>query len=320
MLSLLRDDRMPIQGRSFGLVRWSPSRLSTTIPAVIVLAVLTLSSCAARTSNFKDFSQAGMAYAHTVAVVLNEAGETAIDADSMVLLKTRPHLSPDERGETIIEHNALLLERLELLRDLKRHARLLGSYFEALAALSNGGETSGVATAAEGVVSALGNLHPKIANAEIAGRPISSFVGPVAGIVVAGFKSRALEEEVKKRAPTIEQELELQRAALAAVAEQMRTDLLAQFQQQESRDVVLPYAKDAPLPANWAGRRKEMLKARVSLASVDSAAHAARRLKLAFVAIAEGRSDGFDVSTLLSEIRELRALIEHTQSKAEETN
>jgi len=294
--------------------KWYPGFLG-----VLLFIILVLPSCAARNNQFKQFSQAGIAYGKAVTVVLDEAGTAAIDTDSMVLEKSRPDLSSEERGPEITQHNKLLRERLRLLEDLKRHARLLTSYFEALAALAEGGRPSGVSTAAEGVVASLAKLHSGIADAKIGGASISSLIGPIAGIAVGRFKSKALENELKKRAETIDRELELQKAALTAVAGQLRTDLQAQIQQEESQEVVLPFVRNDPLPKSWSDRRKEMLRTQVSLASVDSAADAAERLRIAFIALAEGRSQSLEFESVVSELNALVQLIEHAQGQEQKT-
>ena len=284
---------------------------------VVVFAVLGLSSCTtARVNHFKQFSQAGIAYSNAVSVLIDDAGNAAIAADSMVLVKTRPHLSKEERQTAIIDQNKLLRERLSLLGDLKRHARLLRSYFEALGALAESNAPSGIGSAAEGVVEQLRKLHPAIETARIGDSPISSFVGNVTRIAVAHFKVAALEKELHDRASVIERELDLQQAALSAIAKQLRTDLQSQIQQEESNEVVLPYQSDEPLPSGWAERRTEALKAHLSLASANAAADAARELKVAFVSLSEGRFQFVDVPKLIDGINEIVSLIEKVQGKA----
>ena len=94
-------------------------------------------------------------------------------------------------------------------------------------------------------------------------------------------------------------------------------DLQAQIQQQESNDVVMPFVKDGPLPGAWSNERKEILQSQISLASVDAAADAASKLKIAFVALAEGRFQLVDVPTLISEVSEVVSLIEKIQGRQE---
>ncbi len=293
---------------------------ASKISILLGLAVLCLivSSCTAvRTNQFKQFGQAGVAYSDAVTEMLDASGSAAIDVDSMVLVKTRQPLSTTERSEAILEHNKLLRDRLAVLGDLRRHARLMRSYFEVLGTLAESQGPSQIGTAAEGVVQALGNLHPSIQNAMVGSFPVADFVGSVTQIVVANFKAAALENELKKHGQTIERELDLQHAALSALAREMRVDLQAQIQQQESNDVVMPFVKDGPLPGEWSNERKEILKSQISLASVDAAADAASKLKIAFVALAEGRFQLVDVPTLLSEVSEVVSLVEKIQGRQE---
>jgi hypothetical protein len=288
------------------------------VPAVLVLMSLSLmaSSCAAvRINQFKQFSQAGTSYSNAVVDLLDASASPAIDTDSMELVKDRESFTTEKRKNAILDHNKALRERLLILGDLKRHARLLSSYFEVLGTLAESNAPSEVGSASEGVVQALGKLHPSIQNAEIGHASVASFVGGVTQIVVGHFKAAALESELKKRAPTIERELDLQQAALSALAEQMRVDLQAQLNQQESNDIVLPFVTDGPLPGSWSGERKQILQSQLSLASVNAAADAARKLKIAFVALAEGRFQLVDVPTLLGQISEVVSLIEKIEGK-----
>jgi hypothetical protein len=276
------------------------------------------SSCTtARVNHFKNFSEAGAAYSDVVEVLLDEAGTAAIDTDSLVLMKTRPALPVEERKQAILNHNQLLRERLTILGDLKRHVYLLRTYFQALAALAESDAPSGIGTATEGVVSALGKLHPRIKEGKIGELDVSSFVNPVTRIAVAHFQVAALEKELKARAQTIERELDIQQAALSAVAKGLRTDLRSQIQQLESKDVILPYVREGSLPHEWKQKRREALSAHFVLSSADAAADAAKKLKISFVGLSEGRFTLVDVPALVNDINEILSLIEKIKGEGE---
>jgi len=288
---------------------------NTTAVLVLTLLSFVASSCgAARTNQFKQFSQAGTTYTTAVIDLIDASGSTTIDADSLELVEDREHLTTEQR-KRIVDHNKELRTRLAILGDMKRHAHLLNSYFEVLGALADSNAPSQIGSAADGVVQALGKIHPSIQNAKIGEAPVANFVGDVTQIVVAHFKAAALEAELKKRAKTIERELDLQQAALSALAQQMRVDLQAQINRQESKDIVLPFVADGPLPGAWSSERRDLLQSQLSLASVDGAADAARKLKIAFVALAEGRFQLVDVPALLSDINEIVSLIEKVEGK-----
>jgi hypothetical protein len=262
----------------------------------------------ARVNHFQSFSHAGSAYSRAVGALLDQAGAAAIDADTLLLVRDRDVL-PD-RGKTLLERNQELRRRLAILADLKRHAQLLQSYFDALAALAGSNAPSGIGSAAEGLVKSLGQLSSRIADAKVGNYAVSGFVGSAAKIVVAHFRAAALEEELKRNAGAVARELELQEAALTAVAKALQTDLRVQLQMQETQDVALPFAGAGALPPNWQQRRKDHLQASLALTSAEAAAAAARKLKLSFVALAEGRIEVVNVPAIVSDINDLLTLME----------
>jgi len=122
------------------------SHLCSVLTALFLagLPQITSGCAAARLTQFHNFSQAGAAYTKATQAVLDEAGTAAIEADSLIAQKGRDGLrSADERRQFIIGENQELRKRLVLLGDIGRHGRLLQSYFEALAALSEGPRHTG---------------------------------------------------------------------------------------------------------------------------------------------------------------------------------
>jgi hypothetical protein len=291
--------------------KWRSVKNSLLLLAICFL----LSGCASvKINQFSRFAELGSVYSEAVTGLTKEAGNVAIDADSAALMKARENLTPKERGDTIIEHNKLLRERIGLLRDLRRHTQLLRSYFLALAALARSDEPSGIGAASEDVVKSLGKMSDRIRQAKVGNLPVSEFTGAIAKITVAQFKSAALEKELRDRAPIIERELDLQQAALEAMAEQMRTDLEVLQTREEALEVVDPFrAATTSLPSDWTKRRKELLNAHVSLNSVDAGAALARNLKLSFLALVENRLDLSDMEILFGDINEILTLIEDIQ-------
>ena len=282
---------------------------------ILLTICFLLSGCASvKINQFSRFAELGSAYSEAVTGLTKEAGNVAIDADSAALMKAREPLTPKDRGDTIIEHNKLLRERIWLLRDLRRHTQLLRSYFQALAALARSDEPSGIGAASEDVVKSLGKMSDRIKNAKVGALPVSEFIGPVVKITVAQFQRGALEKELRVRASFIERELDLQQAVLQAIAEQMRTDLEVLQTREEALEVVDPFrAATNSLPSDWTKRRKEVLNAYVSLDAVDAGAELARNLKLSFLALVENRLDLSDVEILFGDINEILTLIEDIQ-------
>ncbi|RMD69235.1 MAG: hypothetical protein D6819_07465 [Gammaproteobacteria bacterium] len=278
--------------------------------AGIWLAGLLLGGCTARVHQFHNFAEAGQAYADAMARLTIEAGEAAIDADSLALERARDALTPKERGQILLEHNRLLKERLALLADLRRHTLLLRAYFEALAALAGSGAPAGIGAASEDIIQALGETGARIQRAKVGEQPVGAFIGKAAALSVGHFRNAALEQELRARAPVLERELELQEAALEAITAQMRTDLQAALNMRATLEVFRPYRADAPLPEDWAERRKAFLTASASLASAEAARGAAGRLRQSFVALVENRFGPSDTQALLADIDAMLTWIE----------
>ncbi len=236
-----------------------------------------------------------MAYVDAADAFLEEAGDAAIDADSHVLMVARERL-PDaaERAKDLVDSNRLLRDRLSLLSDLRQHGHLLRAYFLALAALAESDGPTGIGAATEEIVTSLGALDERIKMAKVGNREVGDFTGAVVEIAVAGFRSAALERELKAHASVIERELDLQQAAMRATTE-----------------IVRPFRGTRQLPRRWPTSRREILKAAVSVESADAAGDAAEGLKTSFVKLVEDRLGISDMQALIGDIDRILDLIEN---------
>lgn len=278
----------------------------------LLAASLLMVGCASRINQFKSFSEAGAAYADVMDKMLDESGGVSIDADSKVLIDTRSAHSPGldgERDKKIEKHNKLLKERLVILGNIREHNQLLKSYFEALAALSESNEGTEIATATTGIVGELGKLNPKIANATLGNAPISSLIGPVTEIVVAGFQQAALERELNVNAQTIERELALQIAAIKAIGEIWKTDQQAMLNEKDKNNRI-DFLQDKALPKNWAANRKAILITDSSTKLVDSATDASKKLKKIFKKLVGNQAGVEDIPLIVNDLKKVLELIE----------
>ena len=106
-------------------------------PLSVALLTLVSTGCAARVTQFHDFAAAGVSYQKAADTALDDAGTAAIRANNANLVTARPNraaLPSTEREDDVKQHNGLLQKRLAILRDLRRHGRVLQRYFQALAA------------------------------------------------------------------------------------------------------------------------------------------------------------------------------------------
>lgn len=212
------------------------------------------------------------------------------------------------REKQILEHNRLLKERIALLTNIRRQAKLLEDYFSALADLAGAKDATTLGTRTSALAKELGELAPEIKAARVGGDPVADFAGPVAKLTVARFQQAALERELKARSGIIAQNLELQEAAFQAMARSMKTDLQLKLNTLETNEVVLPYSGSKALPAKWDARRREILSSQPALEALDAAAVAAGKMKESFAALCAGKFSPADYTSILKEAEEVAAL------------
>ena len=282
----------------------------TSRVVVVVALGLVASACAtARVGQFDAFARAGIQFTDAVTPVVDEAFDTAVATDTLLLLRAREDLTDSmERLERLQNSDKVLRGRLQILNDVKRHAALLKSYFAAIRALAQTEEASSITTATQDLVSNLGELNGRIT----AGTPrVNDFLGQGVSVAISSFQSAALNRELQANADTIERELDLQRAVLTAIGDQMRADLESQFTAQYSQRVELPYSRDAVLSPDWGRRRMEAFRRQELLTSLDAAADAARSLRVAYLALVEDRLDATGIQSLFDDIRRIITLAEN---------
>lgn len=283
------------------------------LSALLALALAACSS--ARVSQFDGFAAAGIKYADAIPAVYDQAFEAAVRTDSLVLREVRQKLPQKDRLAEIGESNKNLAARLEILTALKAHAAEFRAYFIALRALASSDVGSGLTQATKDLTASLGKLDSSITKLSVGKLPINDFIGQAVPLAVAQYKSAALNTELKERASTIEKELNLQEAALSAIAAQMKSDIGAQLTVQDRDEIVLPFVRDGTLPADWNEKRLQGFRRRLDLGVIDAAVSAAKNLRLSYIALAEDRLDDSGLSLLITDINKLIALAEGVKGK-----
>lgn len=162
--------------------------------------LLALTGCATgRLDQFNNLAQAGISYVTASQTVIQDAGTAAVTTDSALLVKYRPDLSQSERRALVTASDKSLKERLQVLKSIAAHGKLLQAYFEALASLSDPKAPDSVGTAAQSVYNSLAKISPTLKNATMGSAKgstsVSSFIPTVIAPIVATFKVQALDEE-----------------------------------------------------------------------------------------------------------------------------
>ena len=190
---------------------------------IFLLFSLVFTSCVtSRVNQFASFADAGKLYLTAVDGLLQETGRVAIDTDSEILLKDRDLFNQEERGDLYLVRAEVLREYLATLQDLQRHTSLLGDYFTALGQLAGTRAPSSLGDRVSAVMKSLESLHPRLKEASFGSGAAKDFMGASVPLAIASFRNQKLEAELRRNAPLIERELELQQAMVTALAGQLR--------------------------------------------------------------------------------------------------
>lgn len=279
--------------------------------------VLIVAACApAHTTETADrLADAGIVYTDAVPSVIDESFQLAVSVDSLQLQLAKPDIDRASRAARLKESDRLLEARLKILRDLKRHVALLRSYFAALKSLSESDAAPGLVGTTKGLIDRMAELRPAIADASFAGRPVKSLVGPAITLAVGAYQSAALRDELSAHGAAIERELDLERAALGAIGQQMTADLDILVQIRERNPIAEAYLRDGPLPSDWSARRAAAFQTTVRSDNLDAARKAAAALHDSWVALVEGRLGEGGVALLLRDVASLKTLVDELAQK-----
>ncbi len=278
---------------------------------IILLIFIGFTSCVStRVNQFAEFANAGRQYARAMESLTTEAGGLAIDADSELLLKGREELSREERGKMYIDRSEALKELLGTLQGIRKHSRLLERYFNALGALAGSDPTAALTSELNSVVSSLAGLHPGLERASIGNSKVTDFMGAAVPLVLSGIKQQALEEELRRNAPVIERELELQSALLKALSQQMTEDLEMLLDMKDYSGVIRPFVEAASLGDPWKARRKEVLTGYLSVDAAEKATSAAESLQRGFRDLIERRMGIAGFAPVFSDVHAMLDLVE----------
>lgn len=275
---------------------------------VLLTLILTLflSACASvQTVEYADkIADAGIAYADTLPQLYDESFVIKVTANTLYLDQQRTDLPTSSREQFLTASNNKLTARLAILRDFKRHASLLRSYFLGIKSITQSDAATGLLDSTKDVVEKLSELRrTKLGKQSLDGKKIEERMVPIMKLVVAVHKNNVLNKELKARAPAIERELALQKAVLTVLKEQMMADKDLQVEIEERNPLVFQYIANKPLPRNWNDRRIAMFRHTIEIESLGIAEKAADNLHQSWVAFAERRVDESRLSLLTQDIK-----------------
>lgn len=283
----------------------------------VALALLvTLSGCdSARLTQFSSFAAAGSQYVQNFHQLTAQAGSAMIASDSGVLIVARTQAGPSLAAEVsdlttyVQKEDQQLEDYLLTIQKLDAHATLLGSYFAAITQLTNGSANTAVATAADSFLDSINGFNPQIEKATVGGQPIKNFLQPATSLIVDHFEVKALDAQLKKAAPVIDQALCLQEAAVDALTAQIAASQGASLQIRELTDVITPYVTPGNLPPSWATNREAFVRDAVTINGLSSAKSAISQLHTTFKLLVQDKHASPDFRTLMSEIEKMSGYV-----------
>ena len=293
-------------------------------PKAIIIPIVAMSllgACAsneARVGQFDDFAKAGAAYTESVDTLLDASLLTMIRADNQVLIRTRSLVSDQsDRADSLREHDDETIERGQVLGDIRRQTDILKDYFLAVGLLANSEEgsavadaTSGLSQSAKTLAGKLRQLSGKIDETTFGEQSIDPLLDNFAEVAVAAKQRKDLEEALKATAKPVSESIEIHKAALEAIRDQMTADFEVLSEQERTERIGLPFVNDGDLPNDWGQRRTDWLRSRLEIAELDSAVAASDKLQLAFQALLENRAEGQSFDLLLRDLNGLVDVVE----------
>jgi hypothetical protein len=292
-----------------------------TVGLTSILSIAMLSGCDAdRLDQYSEFATAGTLYVSGFHQLITQAGSAMIAVDSVVMIVDHSLIAPDLKANQakyaaqVLDHDQKLSTHLATLQLIDGHATLLGSYFAAISRLTSTKTAADTTSAATDVLKSIETLNPSVAKATFLGKSVQDYVTVGTPFVVAHLEVKALDEQLQKSAPIIDQALSLQEAAVAAISAEIKASLSDTLASREQTDVVAPYLRSTDLPANWNTNREAFLRARVTLTNVESAQAAIKQLHVSFKQLVENKAANVDLQTLIGEITKMTAYVNAVDS------
>lgn len=263
------------------------------------------------------FAQAGATYAEALDRLLIAAAEVQIDSHSEELIARRSLLgdpAPDSFSKRLTELNTEDEARLEVIRDLRQHARLLGRYFAALTELATSGEPAKTSESIAALSASLNELGESLRGNQV----VKVDVAPVAKLIVGTRIRNALSRELSAREAILRRELDTQSKLLHALAAVLRQNLATSKNHRMQRLVIDRIVPKPPAnPDQWMTDRRRLLTADLSIDQLADASAAAETLKEAFESLVTGGDARAQLDAFLTDAEALIAVLEGLQTEGQ---
>lgn len=287
---------------------------------IVVAIIATFASGCRSTDEYKKFAEAGNNFAETTNSLLIDAEKITINTTSERILNDRKNSgefqSSDEAAKNFVARYTKLSNedknRLELIKELRRHNQFLQAYFNKLIELAGSGSPDRSKAAVESIASNLQNSGSKLVGLS----PIKIDRLPSVTKIVLDARIRgALREELEKRKSTIYQEITLQEKILKQISESVETDITALRDLQEYRLVLKPLTRSAEVDEEtWITTRYEVMTRNAEVVSkIKDASDQLTKFKELFIASIEGDLTSKRLDNFIQETNSFSALVSSQQ-------
>ena len=302
---------MSLPGRSEARQRRA-ARRSAGLGLLLLFVVAGCASPERQINEAAELAEAGVAFSETLPPLYDAFFRQMVEADSLELKATRTALSGDieKLEQRLDDSDQDFRQTIAVLRDLKRHAALLKSYFIALQDLASDETGKEIPPAARQAVEDLKKVGLEVSEKKVLGTNLGSLVEPIAAYSVNAAKASALREELEARGTAINVEIARHEQALGVIATRMIGDkerILIETVENPLRDEFLKTS--SALPSNWWKRRADYLELIVEIESVTRAQAAVRNLRIAWENLASGRVQSTSIEIILEDIGAVKDLL-----------
>ncbi|MBE8997325.1 hypothetical protein IQ274_03605 [Nostoc sp. LEGE 12447] len=280
--------------------------LHKTVFLFVMIATLT-TGCRS-TDEYKKFANAGSGYVNAVDKLLDAAGDIRIDTTSEQLLRNDRilNLTVDDYKKLADRDD----ERLEVIRKLRKHNKLLGNYFQLLNELASSDAPTRAQGEIAGVVDNLNTIGKELQRSDLITNA-GLFQG-IGNVVVSSQIRGALRDELEKRHRTILLELTIQKEMLKVLGDSISQDVKLIRIAREERFVIRPLIQDTTISEEdiWIETRRNLVKMEKRGQELQFASQTLGNYQEVFQAFYEGKLTLARVNNFLQEVDDFLQIVE----------
>lgn len=293
-----------------------------TLSAVVLTAVIALSSCASvEVQRGKNLAAAGVQYSKATAALVDTANDAMIDSDSEAMVRSKlpaaalamPQFSADNLRARLEQSNKGLVENTTLLLSLRASLSTTASYFVALQSLVDNPQSEATAAAVSTLSDRVNALNKVLSAGSGPVKPVTSdtqktALSSLAKLVTDQAHGAIVARALRRDAPVIGEALLLQEMVWSLAAKIVSGALTDQTNRFYVDNVSRPYEKQE-IGAAWVADRNKYIKARAigeTSKEIQAARAAAAQMNKTWEKVLSGV---YDADEMRQQIAELEALV-----------